>query len=63
MPDTFHSWFLIAELHLWLCMVRLAREDNDGKYIIKEMGELFWRDVEERMKLVGVSKLLLFGIL
>jgi hypothetical protein len=23
LPDTFQSWFLVQQLHVWLCMVRL----------------------------------------
>lgn len=55
MPDSFQSWFLVAQLHLWLCMVRLKREGKDGDYMLKQMVAMFWNDVEARMKILGVS--------
>lgn len=55
MPDSFQSWFLIAQLHLWLCMVRLKREGKDGDYLIKQVVSMFWYDVEQRMNVLGVS--------
>lgn len=55
MPDSFQSWFLVAQLHLWLCLVRLKREGKDGDYLLKQMVAMFWNDVEARMKILGVS--------
>ena len=55
MPDSFQSWFLIAQLHLWLCMVRLKREGKDGDYLIKQVVSMCWYDVEQRMNVLGVS--------
>ncbi|KAL5490880.1 hypothetical protein EMCRGX_G016073 [Ephydatia muelleri] len=55
MPDSFQSWFLVAQLHLWLCMVRLKREGKDGDYMLKQMVAMFWNDVEARMKILGVN--------
>ena len=54
MPDSFQSWFLIAQLHVWLCMARLKREEEDGKFLIRQIVSFFWKDVEERMKVLGV---------
>ena len=55
MPDTFQSWFIVAQLHIWLCLVRLKREDENGKFIIHHLVKFFWKDVQERLNLLGVS--------
>lgn len=55
LPDTYQSWFIVAHLHLWLCLVRLKREGEDGNTIIKELVTMFWEDARQRMKTVGVS--------
>lgn len=55
MPNTFQSWFLVAQLHVWLCLVRLKREGRDGEYVIKQLVQFFWKDVEERMRVLGVG--------
>ncbi|XP_064597341.1 ubiquinol-cytochrome-c reductase complex assembly factor 1-like [Liolophura sinensis] len=53
MPDTFNSWFLVMELHVWMYMVRLAAEGADGKYVRNSLVEMMWKDVEERIKMIG----------
>lgn len=55
MPDTFQSWFLINHLHVWMCLVRLKPEGKDGRYTYRRMVQIFWEDVEERMKVMGVK--------
>lgn len=54
MPDTFHSWFLVNQLHVWMCLVRLKPEGKDGRYMYRMVVQIFWEDVEERMKVMGV---------
>ena len=54
MPDTFQSWFLINQLHVWMCLVRLKPEGKDGRHMYQRMVQIFWDDVEERMKVMGV---------
>ena len=49
-----HSWFLIAQLHMWLLMVRLKREGNDGEFLIKQLVEVFWEDAKQRPRKLGV---------
>lgn len=55
LPNTFQSWFLIAHLHVWLCLVRLKREGKDGSLVIREVVSTFWYDVQQRMAMLGVS--------
>ncbi len=54
LPDTFQSWFLVTQLHLWMCMVRAKKEGKDGHYVCQQLVSLFWYDVEHRIKLTGV---------
>lgn len=54
LPDSMHSWFLIAQLHMWLLMVRLKREGNDGEFLIKQLVEVFWEDAKQRPRKLGV---------
>ena len=56
LPDTFQSWFLVSQLHVWLCLVRLKRE-KEGKHMLKEVVNTFWFDVDHRMQELGVSVL------
>ena len=55
MPDSFQSWFLVAQLHVWLCLVRLKREGRDGEFVIQNVVSTFWYDVQQRMQVLGVS--------
>lgn len=53
LPDTFNSWFRITELHVWLCMVRLAKEGKEGKFIRNNMLQFMWQDIEKKTKKLG----------
>ena len=55
MPDTFQSWFLVNQLHVWMCLVRLKPLGKDGRFMYRQVVRIFWEDVEERMKVMGVS--------
>lgn len=50
MPDTFNSWFIITELHLWMIFVRLMNEGTQGTMIRNFVMEALWNDVEFRSK-------------
>ncbi|CAH2071245.1 unnamed protein product, partial [Iphiclides podalirius] len=65
LPDTFASWFIVTELHVWILLVRYMAEDvtlitNDKKKYIKGDGhfvrncviEALWADVGNRIKLL-----------
>ncbi|CAI8010822.1 Ubiquinol-cytochrome-c reductase complex assembly factor 1 [Geodia barretti] len=54
LPDSMHSWFLVAHLHMWLVMVRLRREGEDGQFLTKQLVEMFWEDVKQRPRALGV---------
>ncbi|KAF9815874.1 hypothetical protein SFRURICE_009772 [Spodoptera frugiperda] len=70
LPDTFASWFVITELHVWMLMVRYMAEDillpvNEKKKYIKGDGhfvrnciiEALWADVANKIKLLEVAEL------
>ncbi|KAL5236050.1 hypothetical protein ACI65C_003460 [Semiaphis heraclei] len=50
LPDTFNSWFIITELHLWMIFVRLMNEGTRGTMIRNFIMEALWNDVEFRSK-------------
>ncbi|XP_014602300.1 PREDICTED: ubiquinol-cytochrome-c reductase complex assembly factor 1 isoform X1 [Polistes canadensis] len=53
MPDTFYSWFLVTELHVWMLMVRFMAEGKYGKIARNTLVEALWDDVEMRSKKLG----------
>lgn len=59
MPDTFNSWFLITELHVWMLLVRAMAEGCEKGSIGREMRndivEALWADVATRTKQFRVN--------
>jgi len=53
MPDTFYSWFLVTELHVWLMGCRLMTEGDQGRLVRNSMVEALWADCENRAKAIG----------
>uniref|UniRef100_A0A3B5MUQ5 Ubiquinol-cytochrome c reductase complex assembly factor 1 n=1 Tax=Xiphophorus couchianus TaxID=32473 RepID=A0A3B5MUQ5_9TELE len=56
LPDTLNSWFLIAQLHVWMCLVRMRQEGREGKFMCRYIVHSMWEDVEQRSKIMGVSR-------
>lgn len=65
LPDTFTSWFIITELHVWMLMVRYMAEDvaksatekkkyikGDGHFVRNCVIEAMWADVANKIKLL-----------
>uniref|UniRef100_A0A3Q0SEM9 Ubiquinol-cytochrome c reductase complex assembly factor 1 n=1 Tax=Amphilophus citrinellus TaxID=61819 RepID=A0A3Q0SEM9_AMPCI len=59
LPDTLNSWFLVAQLHVWMCLVRMRQEGREGKYMCRYIVHSMWEDVEQRSKIMGVSYVIL----
>lgn len=59
MPDTLNSWFLVAQLHVWMCLVRLKQEGRTGKYMCRYIVHCMWEDVEQRGKVMGINSAVL----
>lgn len=55
MPDTFNSWFLVTELHVWMLMVKAMEIGGDGRLIRNYIVEAMWEDVSTKGKKLGVS--------
>lgn len=57
LKDTFNSWFLVTELHVWLLCTRVMHEgaDNkeDGRFLRNCLVESMWSDVQSRSKKLG----------
>lgn len=68
LPNTFNSWFLVTELHVWMILVRAMAEGSesgeDGRFLRNCIVEAMWSDVNTRAKKLGVSfQLLVHSIL
>ncbi|XP_018600172.2 ubiquinol-cytochrome c reductase complex assembly factor 1 [Scleropages formosus] len=55
LPDTLNSWFLVAQLHVWMCLVRMRQEGRAGKYMCRYLVHSMWEDVEQRSKIMGIN--------
>ncbi|XP_060628410.2 ubiquinol-cytochrome c reductase complex assembly factor 1 [Anolis sagrei] len=55
MPDTLNSWFLVSQLHVWMCLVRMKQEGRAGKYMCRYIVHSMWEDVEQRGKVMGID--------
>ncbi|XP_044756332.1 ubiquinol-cytochrome-c reductase complex assembly factor 1 isoform X2 [Coccinella septempunctata] len=53
LPDTFYSWFVVTELHLWMLSARAMAEGTDGRLIRNTLVEALWADVLQRVKKLG----------
>lgn len=60
MADTFFSWFLVTELHVWMIMVRYMADEKDGKDVRKYAVSAMWDDTKARVENLGVSNIVLF---
>lgn len=58
MPNTFNSWFLVTELHVWMLLLRSMAEGSesgeDGRFLRNCIVEAMWGDVNTRAKKLGV---------
>ena len=54
LEDTFFSFFLILELHLWMCYVRSMREGKEGRILRNELTERLWVDIDKRLTRVDI---------
>lgn len=59
LPNTFNSWFLITELHIWMLMVRAMAEGpekgQDGMFLRNCIVEAMWSDVNKRAKQLNAA--------
>lgn len=53
MPNTFNSWFLVTELHVWMVLTRVMAHNNDeeqGRILRNVIVEALWTDTNARSK-------------
>ncbi|KAG5866560.1 hypothetical protein JTB14_013830 [Gonioctena quinquepunctata] len=55
LPDTFYSWFVVTELHIWMLSVRVMADGEDGLLIRNAIFDALWRDVTQRVKKLGTG--------
>lgn len=59
LPNTFNSWFLVTELHVWMLLVRSMAEGSesgeDGRFLRNSIVEAMWKDVNTRAKKLGAN--------
>lgn len=57
LPNTFNSWFLVTELHVWMLLMRAMAEGDesgeDGRFMRNCIVEAMWADVNTRAKKLG----------
>lgn len=57
MPNTFNSWFLVTELHIWMLAVRAMADREFGEVIRNTIIEAMWIDANYRAKKLSPSRL------
>lgn len=57
MDDTFHSWFIVRSLHVWMLMARLMNDGDKGRLVRNALVSAMWDDVEAKSKQLGVRSL------
>nr|DBA22409.1 TPA: hypothetical protein GDO54_013438 [Pyxicephalus adspersus] len=55
LPDTLNSWFLVTQLHVWMCLVRMKQEGREGNYMCRFIVYSMWEDAEQRGKVMGID--------
>jgi len=63
MADTFFSWFLVTELHVWMIMVRYMADEKDGKIVRNGAVAAMWEDTRARVENLGVNSTFLIYML
>lgn len=54
LEDTLYSFYLIAQLHVWMCQVRSMKEGNEGRILRNEIVERMWQDLDVRLSKIEV---------
>ncbi|XP_013870750.1 ubiquinol-cytochrome c reductase complex assembly factor 1 [Austrofundulus limnaeus] len=55
LADTLNSWFLVTQLHVWMCLVRMRQEGREGRFLCHYIVHAMWGDVEQRSKIMGID--------
>lgn len=50
LPNTYNSWFLVTELHVWMALARIMVMEENGRVIRSSIVETLWQDATTRAK-------------
>ncbi|XP_063702534.1 ubiquinol-cytochrome-c reductase complex assembly factor 1 [Culicoides brevitarsis] len=50
MPNTYNSWFLVTELHVWMTLTRVMAIEDAGRKLRSGVVETMWTDATQRAK-------------
>lgn len=54
LPDTLYSFFLIVQLHVWMCQARSMQEGEEGRRLRNEVVANMWKDFDERLQMIEI---------
>ncbi|KAL3311692.1 hypothetical protein Ciccas_009728 [Cichlidogyrus casuarinus] len=56
LPDTFHTWYNITLLHIWLLFIRLRSEGSEGHLLREIVVKVLWDDLNSRMRAFKIMR-------
>lgn len=54
LSDTLYSYYLVAQLHVWMCQVRSMQDGPEGRLLRNEVVARMWQDMDTRISKIGV---------
>lgn len=54
LPDTFFSFYLVVQWHVWMCQVRSMMDGPEGRILRNELMERMWQDMDTRLSKMEV---------
>lgn len=54
LPDTLYSFYLIVQLHVWMCQTRSMKEGREGRILRNEIQERMWQDFDVRLSKIDM---------
>lgn len=54
LDDTLYSFYLIIQLHVWMCQVRSMKEGSEGRILRNEIVERMWQDLDVRLSKIEI---------
>eukprot|EP00976_Prorocentrum_cordatum_P104548 1193941-Prorocentrum_minimum.AAC.5 len=56
LENNFRGQFSVTALHIWLSLARLREEGADGKRMSQVLYDIWWEDVQKRVRDEGVCR-------
>lgn len=54
LPDTLYSFYLVVQLHVWMCQARSMGEGPEGRRLRNEIIERMWQDFDVRLSKIEI---------